>query len=153
MTGIDLFSAQEAIKAFVQAEIPQFVVESGGVPTAESLPFENGRLEPYIILRFSDMMPTSGGSSFVGALWDEYYTYVDALCLGETDTVARELAGLVNAKLLGQKFPNTGSVDKNYGGGQFAIFAEANRNPVAFVAVTSYRYAINMDDVGANPVA
>lgn len=149
MTGIDLFSTQQEILAYVQASIPQFVVESGGIPTAESLPFVDGVLEPYIVLRFSDDMPTSGGGSFMGAAYDEYYSYVDALCVGQSDTDARELANLVKTYLLGKKFENSAPLKKNYGGGQFAIFSEASRQPLAFIAVSSYRFGTNMTDVGS----
>lgn len=147
--GLDLFSVQQEIKEYLIDSIPQFTVVSGGVPTAESLPFVNGALEPYVVLRFSDMMPTSGGGSWMGAQWDEYYSYVDGLCLGPTEDDARELANLVNSWMLGKKLSNASAIKKNYGGGSFAIFAEANRNPVAFVATTSFRFGTNVEDVGA----
>jgi len=149
MVGLDLFSAQQAIAAYLQASIPQFTVETGAIPDGDSLPLEDGRLNPYVILRFTDMMPRSGGGSFMGPTHDEYYSYVDALCLGATDTDARELANLVNSYMIGKKFANTGALAKQFGGGRYAIFSEANRQPVAFVATTSYRYSVNTDDVGA----
>lgn len=146
--GLDLFSVQQDILAYIKDEIPQFLVESGGIPTSESLPFKDGRLEPYVIVRFSDMMPQQGGGSFGGARYDEHYSYFDALCLGETDTDARDLANLVNSKLIGKVFPNASEIGKTWGGGQFAIFSEANRNPVAYVATASYRFQTNVEDVG-----
>lgn len=149
MTGINLFSVQQAIKQYLKDSIPLYSVESGATPTAESLPIVDGILEPLVILRFSDMMPSAGEGSFNGALYSGYYSYVDALCVGQTDDDARELAGIVNSFMLGKVFPNAGELRKNYGGGQFAIVSEAGRQPVAFVAVTSYRYIINMEDVGA----
>lgn len=149
MGGLDLFSVQQDIVEYLQTSIPQFDVNSGAIPTAQSLPLVNGRLQPYVILRFSDMMPTSGGGSFMGAQYDEYYSYCDALCVAETDTDARELANLVNSWMLGKKFDNASPIKKNYGGGQFAIVNEAGRQPVAFIAITSFRFAVNMTDVGS----
>jgi hypothetical protein len=150
MGGIDLYSVQQEIYQYVKTAIPQFLVETGGIPTAESLPFENGRLEPYIILRFSDMMPQQGGGSFGGARFDEQYSYVDALCLAETDTLARELAALVNAKMMGHSVANSSELGKTWGGGQFAIPSESNRSPVAYIVTASYRYTTNVEDVGSS---
>ncbi len=147
--GLDLFSVQQSIKQYLIDEIPQWRVTSGGIPTAESLPFVDGVLEPYVILRFSDMMPQSGGASFGGAKWDEYYSYCDALCLGQTDDDARELVSLVNSKLIGAPFYNASELGKNYGGGQYAIYSEANRQPVAFIATSTFRYQTNIANVGA----
>jgi hypothetical protein len=107
MAGIDIFPTQQAIKAALDAEIPWEVV-SGGVPTADTIAVRRveGILNPYVVLRFADIMPAARGKSVAGPLYDEYYSYVDALCVGQTDDEARELASLVNAKLLGRVFPN-----------------------------------------------
>jgi len=147
--GIDLFDIQESIKEYIADSFPLINVDSGAVPTAESLPFVDGILEPYIIVRFSDMMPPSGGQTFGGPVYDEYYSYVDALCVGPTDTDARQLASFVNSFMLGKDFYNAGTIKKNFGGGQFAIAAEAGRQPIAFIAVASFRFPVNVSDIGA----
>lgn len=146
MAGIDIFPAQQAIKAYVTAEVPWQVV-SGGVPTADTLLRVEGLLNPYVVLRFSDLMPAARGGSVAGASHDEYYSYVDALCVGETDDDARELTSLVNAKLLGRSFPNTTQLSRNFGGGLYAV-ESGNRLPEAYVAVTSFRFNTNVDGVG-----
>lgn len=146
MAGIDLFPTQQAIKTALVDEIPWKVV-SGGVPTAETLLRVDGVLNPYVVLRFSDLMPAARGGSVGGALYDAYYSYVDALCVGQTDDEARELASLVNAKLLGRIFPNTDQIRRNFGGGMYAV-ESGNRLPEAFVAVTSFRFNTNVDAVG-----
>jgi hypothetical protein len=116
MAGIDIYPTQQAIKAAVIAEIPWEVV-SGGVPTADEIAGRRveGILNPYVVLRFADIMPAARGKSVMGPLYDEYYSYVDALCVGQTDDEARELASLVNAKLLGRVFPNTTALSRNFG--------------------------------------
>lgn len=149
MTGLDLNAVQVAITDYVKARFPNIAVETGSVPSAESLPFVDGMLDPFIVLRFTDMLPASGGQSFGGPVYDEYYGYVDALCVGQTDDDARELATLVNMRLIGKTVPNGGTLKKAFGGGQYAIISEANRQPVAFMLPASFRYAINVDDVGA----
>lgn len=146
MAGIDVYPSQQAIKAALTVEIPWRVV-SGGVPTAESLLRHEGVLDPYVVLRFSDLMPSARGGSVAGALYDDYYSFVDALCVAETDDEARELASLVNARLLGRTFPNTGQIRRNFGGGIYAV-ESGNRLPEAYVAVTSFQFSTNVEAVG-----
>lgn len=147
MSGIDLYGTQQEIKAYVKANVPWRVV-SGGFPEAESIPQVNGVCEVYVILRFSNMMPITNGGSFAGAAHDEYYSYVDAMCVGPTDDLALELASMVTRLLTGKKFDNTGELAPNYGGGQFAL-ASGTAHPAAFIAITPFRYTINQSDVGS----
>ena len=142
MSGINLFKVQQEIKAYITANVPWYV-DSGNVPDARTLRTNNGVIDPYVILRFSDMMPTSRGANFGGAIYDEYYSYVDCLCIGSTDSEARELASLCNRVIIGKKFPNTGEIKPNFGGGIFAISLN-DQHPLAFIAVTSYRFTFNM---------
>jgi hypothetical protein len=128
----------------LQTSIPQFTVESGGIPTAESLPIQNGRLDPYVVVRFTDMMPTSGDGSFMGPTHDGYYTYIDCLCVGETDRDARELANLANSYMLGKKFDNASAIAKAFGGGSYAILSSASKMPEAYIQITSFRAAVNL---------
>lgn len=147
MSGLDLFSLQQEVKAYLVSVI-NWPVDSGATPEAENLQLTDGVLQPYVVLRFSDGMPLSGGESFGGSKFDEYYTYVDALCIGATDEDARALANVVNRFMLGKVFENSTEVKKAYGGGIFAV-ADAARKPVAFVAVTSFRMNYNQTDVGS----
>ena len=150
MTGLDLAAVQVAIFDYIDTELPNLTVESGGIPTAESLPFVDGRLEPYVIVRFTDMMPSANEGSFMGPTHDGYYSMVDALCIAEDATTALQVASVVNRILIGKKFDNTSTLGKSWGGGRYAIFSEANRQPVAYVAGASFRYSTNVKDVGAN---
>ena len=142
MSGINLFKVQQDIKAYMVANVPWYV-ESGNVPDAKTLRTVNGVIDPYVILRFSGMMPTSRGGSFGGAIYDEYYSYVDFLCIGSTDTEARELASLCNRLIIGKKLPNAGEIKPNFGGGTFAISLN-DQHPLAFIAVNAYRFSFNM---------
>lgn len=148
MTGLNLYAAQKLIKDFMVANIP-WHVESGSVPDGEARYLDNGETVPYVVLRFSDMMPVGGGGSFGGARHGEYYSYVDALCVAPTDDEARELASLVNATLIGQRFENTGEMTTNFGGGSYAV-PSGERLPAAFVAVTSFRFILNVQAVGSD---
>lgn len=148
MSGLDLFSVQQDILDYVQGKFPELLVESGGVPELETLIYHDGVLEPYIILRFSELMPASRGSTWDGASTYEYYSYVDALCVGRNDTDAREVSSLVNRAMLSKKFPNASEIRKIFGGGGFAI-SDATRVPVAYISVASFAFTTNLEDVGS----
>jgi len=148
MAGLDLFTLQELVKDYLVDKI-NWPVDTGATPEAENLQLIDGVLSPYVVLRFSDGMPAQSerGNSFGGALYDEYYTYVDALCVAAKDVEARALASIVNRTLLGKVFENASEVKKAFGGGTFAV-PDAQRKPVAFVAIVSFRMNYNQTGVG-----
>ena len=147
MTGLDLYSAQDSITTYIKSKIP-WVVQTGSIPTAESLPFVNGVLEPYVVLRFSDMLSVAKDYTFAGPQYDGYYSLFDALCIAALDTQARQLATLVNQAVLGMQLPNVSAITKQYGGGSFAVLDTA-RLPAAFVSNVAFRFQTNISDVGA----
>lgn len=151
MTGIDNYSIQATIKQFAIDNINWYVT-SGNVPDAKSLRYNDGVLDPYVIIRFSGMLPTSRGYSFNGALYDEYYSYFDVLCVAATDDEARELASVVDRLMIGKTFPNTGEMRVQAGGGLFAISLDT-QHPLAFIAINAYRYSLNELDVGAGSIS
>lgn len=148
--GLDLFSVQQEIKEYLDAELP-FFVTTGGVPDAYTVRQVDGYVEPYVILRYSDSMPSSNDKSFGGPRLDGMYGYVDALCIagGEDDTDARQLGSKVGGILLGYKPFNAGAIGKGYGGGSFYIPGE-NSKPLFFVGIVAFRFTTNSDDVGSN---
>ena len=147
MAGLDLFSVQQSIVAYLSDNL-EWRVETGGVPEASMLPFVNGKMDPYVVLRFSEFMPASKGQNWGGAVNAEYYSYVDALCVGQTDTDARELSSVVNRILLGKKLPNASELRKIFGGGGFSV-PDATRVPVAYISLASFAFNTNLDDVGS----
>lgn len=147
MSGLDLFSVQQEILAYLRSVI-YWDVDTGGVPEYETLKFVDGRMDPYVVLRFSEIMPASRGNSWGGAQQAEYYSYVDALCVGQTDTDARELSSLVNRYMLGKKFDNASEIRKIFGGGGFSV-SDATRVPVAYISIASFAFNTNLEDVGS----
>lgn len=149
MAGLDFIAAQDEIRDWVELSLPNIPVVTGAFPVAESLPFKDGILEPYIILRFTDPMPASGGATFYGPTNDEYYSYFDVFSIAGDDRTAREVASTVNRVCLGKSLPNVSSISKIFGGGRYTILSEANRQPLAFITTSSFRYGTNFEDVGA----
>lgn len=149
MSGINLWEAQNLVLEYAKANLAKgdIKVHEGTVPDALSLQLRDGKLVPYYVLRFSDMMPASGGGSFMGAKYHEYYSYVDGICVASTPEKAREMASMFNATMVGKSFTNTSELSPAYGGGTFTV-PSGERTPAAYVAITSLRYNINLSDVG-----
>lgn len=152
MSGNDLVTAQNLIRDYIKATL-NWPVETGGVPDATTVRQVNGVVDPYVVLRFSDQMPASGDGSFGGARYDGYYSYLDAICVcgpdkDISDGDARALMTRVNRILLGQKFENTGQLSKAYGGGVF-VLPQNNSIPLAYLGICSFRFNVNVEDVGA----
>jgi hypothetical protein len=148
MAGIDLYDIQQDITAYVDGVVNWDVV-TGGVPDATNVRYVDGVLEPYVVLRFTEGMPSARGNTFGGPRMDESYAYVDALCVAASDDEARALATFVNSKLLGRVFDNASALARNFGGGIYAV-TSGNRLPEAYVAVTSYKFQYNLAGVGTS---
>ena len=144
----NLYESQEAIFAYVDAQIP-WKVHTGGIEEAETLAASNGVLDPHVVLRFGSAQPYLSDASFGGARYDGVYSTVDALCVGASDSDARRLATQVSDKLLGWR-PNANCGELNYGwgGGTFTVISEGSR-PQFYIAWSSFRFLFNMADVGA----
>lgn len=147
-TGLDLYEIQNAIKEYLETVFPAYVVSEGAIPTAESLPFVNGKGDPFLIIRFSDSMPAGDDKSFYGPTRDGYYSYFSVLCFADNPDDVRKLASVVTRRFLGKKFANAGAIAKNFGGGAFVILADT-RQPAAYVLPSNFRFTFNQDDVGA----
>lgn len=145
MAGLDLYAAQQAIKDYFVDVIPWQVV-SGSFPEPQSIRYNNGVLDPYVVLQFTDMLPRARGASFGGSRHDSYYSYVNAFCVAETDEQARELANLVRRYGIGKSFPNVSELRPIFGGGIFAI-TSGNRQPIAFSALVALQFETNIDGV------
>jgi len=149
--GHDLVDTQNGIRDYLRANL-NWNVLTGGVPDATTVIQRNGVVDPYVVLRFSDEMPASKDGNVGGALYDGYYSYLDAICVSgpdkeDSDGDARGLMSRVNRLLLGKRFPNTGQLSKAFGGGVF-VLPQNNSVPLAFLGICSFRFNTNVDDVG-----
>ena len=143
----DLYAAQQAILAYVDANVA-FKVLTGGVPEAENLASTQGELQPHVVLRFGSAQPYLADSSFAGSRFDGAYSAVDAMCVGATDDEARSLGSQVGNLLLGfRPNANCGMLNYDWGGGTFTVISEGSR-PQAYINWVSFRFTFNMADVG-----
>jgi hypothetical protein len=146
--SFDLFASQEAITAYLDANL-NFLVATGGIEEAENLTATQGVIDPHVVLRYGSPQPTQADQSFAGARYDGEYSTVDAMCVGATDTEARGLASKVSKVLMGYRpDANSSELKRDWGGGTFTVIAEGSR-PQFYIAWLSFRFDTNLYDVGA----
>ena len=143
MTGLDIYTSQQAIFDYLTEQIPWEVADAE-IPDAENVHLVNGMLKPYVVVRFSDTLKASGQASFGGPRRDGYFGLMQTLSVAPTGLKALELASLVNDKMIGyQPTPNDGPIEKDFGGGSYAI-KSVNSKPSFFVAIAAFRFLTNL---------
>jgi hypothetical protein len=141
---LNLYATQQDIFAFVDAE---YATYDTNFPETADEPNTNGYLEPYVVLRFNDAVkvPQRGGS-VGGARHDEMYTLIDALCVAADPDEARKLAygpeGVADY-LTGFVPVDGGELTRESGGQVFVRADGTNTLPRRFIAVVSFRCAVN----------
>jgi hypothetical protein len=144
MTGLDVYTSQQAIYDYLVGEIAPLEVLDAEIPDSETVHLVNGVLKPYVVIRFSDTLKASGQASFGGPTKDGYYSLVQTLSVAPTGLKALELAGKVNRKMIGyQPTTNDGPIEKDFGGGSYGIKG-VNSKPSFFVAIAAFRFLTNL---------
>lgn len=151
MAGFDIVSLQDNITAYVESLTEAQVFEDS-IPDDASLPMdENGKIEPYIVLRYGPIRPSYTGKSFGGPRMDEYWASCDVLAISGNGRISRILNnGLVDA-LIGFKPDGVAPMHQRTDAGdpaQFVVSSNESR-PTQYISTTRLRYAVNARDVGA----
>lgn len=145
MTGLDVTSAQQSILDYAAAEMPAWTITEGEWSDGATVPMQNGVMQGYVIVRFSDgLLPTTSDTNFGGPKFDGYYTLVQFQSVATSAVNARTIMNKVNQAFIGFKpDDSSGPMTKSYGGGAFTI-PGTNSSPQYFVAICSFRFQTNM---------
>lgn len=140
---LNLYATQQDIFAFIDAE---FAAYDTNFPEVADEPSLNGYMEPYVVVRFNDAVKLPQRGSVGGARHDEMYTLIDALCVASDPDEARKLAygpdGLADY-LTGYVPVDAGELTRESGGQVFVRGDGTNTLPRRFIAVVSFRCAVN----------
>lgn len=141
----NLIEIQDAIFEHLNANIPQDLVEQG-VPDADTVRKVDGKVLPYVAMRFGDLQRMNGGRTFVGVRTFDYELPIYLEAVAADASVARKIAsGPILTTLLGLKLPYTGEVRKRPGGGQFAI-TNSNGATEAYMFPSSWAVTVQLID-------
>lgn len=150
--AFDIVDLQDNITAYVQSLIPNTTIFEDSIPDDEALPFDaNGKLEPYVVLRFGPMRPSYTGKSLRGPRLDEYWASCDIVAIAPKGRTARQLnAGLVDS-CIGFKPDGVSPMQMRTDAGdpaQFVVSSNESR-PTQYISSTRLRYTVNALNVGA----
>lgn len=139
----NLYATQQDIFNYADAEFP---VYDTNFPEVQDEPTLNGYMEPYIVLRFNDAVKVPQIGSVGGARHDEMYTLIDALCVAADPDTARKTAygpdGFADY-MTGYVPVDAGELTRESGGQVFVRGDGTNTLPRRFIAVVSFRCAVN----------
>lgn len=148
--GFDLVGLQDAITAKVKmltaAEVFEDMVEDD-----EPIPMKDGKIEPYVVLRYSPIRPSYTGRSMRGPRHDEYWASVDVVAIAHKGRIARKLnIGLVGS-LIGFKPDGVSPISMRTDAGDPAMFTVSSNEsrPTQYVASTRLRFTVNGANVAA----
>lgn len=142
--AFDIVPLQDAIVAYVESLTTATVYEDS-IPDDEPLPMDaNGKLQPYIVLRFGPIRPSYTGHSMRGPRLDEYWASCDVLAISGKGRVSRLLnAGLVGS-MIGFKPDGISPMSMRTDSGdpaQFVVSSNESR-PTQYIASTRLRYRV-----------
>lgn len=152
--GLDIYSYQEAITAKVKALYPDYEVLEDTLDDDSVLVRDsNGKMEPFIILRYGPLMPKRRGKSFRGARYDEYYGTVDVMAIAPKGNIARRLSSAVTIDLIDWKPDGISPLTLQDDGGMFAAFVVSSNEarPTRSIASERLRFNVNTNNIGWNP--
>jgi hypothetical protein len=126
----------EDILAFIDAGMPQKVVEQAIPNTKTVLRNTSGDIEVYIAVQFGDGQE-GRTHSFNGPRGDDYIIPVYTQVVAPDPAIARRVAAKLRDLMLGASFTHAGQVRKRPGGGMFPIVTsngatEAYQMPASF---------------------
>lgn len=148
MTGLNLIPIQDAIAEYVREQFPNYTVYEDIIIDDDIPEKVNGKIVPYIVLRWGGHRRLATNGSFGGVRMDEYVSSVDVNAIAPTPSQARRLSNILFDKLVGYKVDGIAPMVPDSASLIWAV-GETNAKPTVYVASFGLSYAINFDEAGA----
>lgn len=149
MSGLNLITLQETIAAHIRAEFPNYEVREDDIIDDDALLKSDGKIKPYIVLRWGGLFRNAANANFGGVRLDEYVSSVDVVVVAANGSQARKGLNVVLDKLIGWKPAGSSPLTPFGGAGVYTVNTGAGR-PHVYGASGRLRFAINGEDPGAN---
>lgn len=142
--AFDLSATQKSIRAYLEAQFPQYDFFRSTVPEDLDVPRQGSEANPFFVLQFGKMYRRGRKGSFSGARNDEYYSWVQVIGMGSVEDDVSEALSLVVDRLIGFKptggaalSPDGGTGD--YGSRQYSV------RPVMYYQSQQFDYTITQN--------
>lgn len=144
----NLFAMQEAIEAHIKT-LTTIPIEEDMWPDDKDIPMgTDGKIKPYIVLRFGPRRASYTGGSMRGPRMDEYWSSVDIVAIAGDGSKARKLCNGLVEELIGYRPDGIHPLSQRADSGDPAMFTVSSNEtrPTQYVASTRLRFSL--DGVG-----
>lgn len=117
-------------------------VYRGGVPTTETIKYENGNLIPYAVCNFSEVIP-GNDRSFLGARGDGYVFVFRIYVIAKDVAIAENWQSRFDDLLIGFTPEYSGEINKRFGGGVYTMYNERG-GIEAFATAGTYNFQMQL---------
>jgi len=148
MSGLNLVAVQDTITAYIKAQFPAYDVVEDEILDDNYLLKVNGKVKPYIVLRWGGLFRDTGGTSFSGVRFDQYTSAVDVNVIAPTPSQARRAMNIIMDRLIGWKPTGGGAMIPEGGSGVYVI-VDDNNKPHIYLGSARLSFAINSENVGS----
>ena len=148
MSGLNLVALQDIIVAHVRAQFPAYDVIEDEILDDDYLLKVNGKVKPYIVLRWGGLFRNAANGSFAGVRFDEYTSAVDVNIIAPTPSQARRAMNIVMDNLIGWKPTGGGAMIPEGGSGVYVVVNDNNK-PHLYIGSSRLSFTVNGEDVGS----
>jgi len=117
-------------------------VYRGGVPTTETIRYQNGKLIPYAVCNFSEVIP-GRDRSFIGSRGDGYVFVFRVYVIAKDVEIAENWQSRIDDLMIGFAPTNSGEINKRFGGGVYTMYNERG-GIEAFTTAATYNFQMQL---------
>lgn len=141
--GFDLYSIQKDIQTYLETTFPAYQFERGGIPDDQTIIRVNGKIKPYVVLRFRPIEPRGDLGSFGGVRMDDYFSAFDLNAIAATEDSAAQVCNIMTDRLIGYQAVGATKLKPQIGVGQITIRNAENR-PTAYAVSQRFTFGLNV---------
>lgn len=141
----NLYLMQEAITAHVKS-LTVLPVEEDQWPDDKPLPMStDGKIKPYIILRYAPRRSSYAERSMRGARLDGYWSSVDVVCVTNDGNKSRKMLEGLMDELVGWKPDGVSPLSQRPDAGDPAMFTVSSNEarPTQYIAQSRLRFSLS----------
>ena len=142
---LTLEAAINSITSKIETDFPTEAWYEEGIPTFDTLHVKAGKLQPYIVVQFADIVQ-GYGRSFAGTRGDDYDFPIRFAVVADTAENARNGRIAITDKFTGFQPDYCAEMMKRGGGGMFTVTSDSGA-VVAYVAPVNFRTSLTLYEV------